>query len=531
VHARPGLLKLIEESKDEAIRADAVECLGAHGQAEDVAMLSGLATKDGGGPEAAAARKALERMVGPGVSEAIVRLMASPDAPARNMAIALVTSRRIETATPALVKMIGGADAAAAGNAVKSLALLGGPGELPGLMKILVNTTDDGLRTTVEAAVASICTRTTDRSACARAVLPAMISAISPASRMAVLRLLPRVRTPEALATAQRAMREEANPEILQAAIRAVSDWPDISAAQTLLDYAKAAKNPSDAVLAMRGCLRLADLKDQPPAQRLAVYRSVLEAAQRPEEKKQALAGLADLPSPDALDVLVKYVKDPAVGADAAQAAMRLARQIGAGFRQRAEAALQQVKANAPTEEIRQAADATIKNLARTGQTPDGYILAWMLSGPYTQEGKSGAELCDVAFAPEKPGAQAEWRFQGVPADAKTRGLVELNVILGGNERIAYLRTEILSPKAQEAVLELGSDDGAKVWVNGQQVLSKNVVRPYSPGEDKVKISLKQGANTLLLKVIQGGGEWSAAARLTAADGKALDFTVAPNSK
>ncbi|MCX5683970.1 MAG: hypothetical protein NT049_09830, partial [Planctomycetota bacterium] len=362
------------------------------------------------------------------------------------------------------------------------------------------------------------------------AVLQVMVSAITPASRMAVLRLLPRVRTPEALAAAQRSMRDE-TAEIAQAAIRAVSDWPDLSAAQTLLDFAKTAKKPTDAVLAMRGCLRLADQKDQPLAQRLSVYRSVLEQAARPEEKKQALAGLADLASPDALDVLAKYVKDPAIGADAAQATIRLARQLGAGYRQRAEAALQQVKAQATTDEIRQAADATIKNLARTGQTPDGYVLAWMLSGTYTQESKSGAELFDVAFPPEKPAAQAEWRFVGVPADAKTRGLVELNVILGGNERIAYLRTEILSPKAQEAVLELGSDDGAKVWVNGQQVLAKNVVRPYAAGEDKVKISLKQGTNTLLVKVIQGGGEWSAAARLVAPDGKALDFTVAPNSK
>ena len=530
VRARPGLLKLLEESKDEAIRVPAIECLGVHGQAEDMAMLVKLATKDSGA-EAAAARKALERMGGAGASEAIVRLLTSADAPTRNMALALVTSRRIETAMPTLVKMCADTDTAAAGEAVKSIAALGGPGELPGLMKILVNTTDDTLRAAVEAAAASICTRTTDRTACARAVLPTLASAITPASRMAVLRLLPRVRTPEALATAQRAMREEINPEILQAAIRAVSDWPDISAAQALLDYAKTAKNATDAVLAMRGCLRLADQKEQPMAQRLSVYRGVLEAAQRPDEKKQALAGLADLPSPDALDVLARYVRDPEIGADAAQATMRLARQLGAGFRQRAEAALQQVKAGATTEELRRQADVTIRNLARTGQTADGYVLAWMLSGPYTQEGKTGAELFDAAFAPEKPGSQAEWRFQGVAADAKTRGLVELNVILGGDERAAYLRTEILSPKPQEAVLELGSDDGAKAWVNGKQVLAKNVVRPYNAGEDKVKISLKQGMNTLLLKVIQGGGEWSAAVRLTAPDGKPLDFTVAPNSK
>lgn len=530
VRARPGLLKLLDESKDDALRAAAIECMGVHGQAEDVPLIVRLATKDEGA-EAAAARKALERMVAPGVSEAIIKLLASAEAPARNLGLALVTSRHIETAVPALMKMSTGADAAAASEAVKTLAALGGPGELAGLMKVLVNTDNDALRTATEAAVAAICTRTSDRDACARAVLPSMASAVAPASRMAVLRLLPRVKTPEALALAQRVMREETEPEVAQAAIRAISEWPDLSAAKILLDHAKTAKNPGDAVLALRGCLRLADQKDQPLPQRLSLYRSVLEAAQRPDEKKLALAGLADLPSPDALDLLTRYVKDPAIGADAAQAAIRLARQIGGGFRQRAEAALQQVKAQAPNDEIRQLADVTIKNLSRTGQTPDGYILAWMLSGPYTQEGKSGAELFDVALAPEKPAAQAEWRFVGVPADAKTPGLVELNVILGGNERAAYLRTEILSPKAQEAMLALGSDDGLKVWVNGQQVLAKNVVRPYRAGEDKVKISLKQGTNALLLKIIQGGGEWSAAARLTAADGKALDFTVAPNSK
>jgi hypothetical protein len=108
---------------------------------------------------------------------------------------------------------------------------------------------------------------------------------------------------------------------------------------------------------------------------------------------------------------------------------------------------------------------------------------------------------------------------------------VELNVILGGEHRVAYLRTEVLSSKAQEALMELGGDDGVKVWVNGQQVLAKNVVRGYRAGEERVKISLKRGTNTLLLKVIQGSGEWSAAVRLTAPDGKPLDFTVAPNSK
>jgi hypothetical protein len=526
VAARPALLKLIQDAKDESTRLLALDCLATHGQADDVAMLVKLAMK-GGGAEAAVARRVLERMSGAGVNDAIAKLLESPDAGTRNLAVALVTSRRSEAAMPVLVKMAGGADAAAAAEAVKALASLGTPAELPALVKTLTGTGDAAVRTAVEGAVAAICGRTADREACAKVLVPALDTTAAPAARASLLQLLPRVKTPDALAAAQKVLKADKDPAVVQAAVRALADWPDISAAPALMDFAKTAPNATDAVLAMRGCLRLAGLKDQPVAERLAAYRGVLELAQRPDEKKQALAGLADVPSPDALDLLAKYAQDAALGADATQATLRLARQIGPAYRQRATAALQQLKAQASAEDVRNQADEAIRALASATRTPDGTILAWMLAGPYAQEGKSGAELFDVAFPPEKAGP-ADWRVQVVPANAPTPGLVELNAILGGNERAAYLRTEIISPKAQPAVLELGSDDGIKVWLNGKVVHANNATRPARPGEDKTKINLKEGANTLLVKVVQGGGEWALVARLTTTDGKPLDFSVSP---
>ena len=527
VAARPTLLKLIQDSKDEPARLLALDALATHGQADDVALLVKLAMKEGGA-EASVARKVLERMPAAGVSEAITKLLDAPDAAARKLAMALAVSRRIEAALPVLVKMAGGSDAAVAAEAVKALQSLGTPAEIPALVKILVSATDADLRTAVEGAVAAVCTRTQDREACARALVPALDTAATPAARASLIMLLPRVKSEQALAAAQKALKQEP-AEVSQAAVRALSDWPDISAAQALLDHAKTAKNPTDAILAIRGCLRLAALKDQPMAQRLAVYRGVLETAQRPDEKKQALAGLADVASPDALQVLVKYAPDPALGADAAQAALRLARAIGAAYRTQAEAALGQLKTQAATEDLRKQADDTLKALANSSMSVDGYILSWMLSGPYTQEGKTGSDLFDVAFPPEKPPAQAEWKVVTVPPNAAVPGMVEMDKILGGNERVAYLRTQVTSPKAQEAMLELGSDDGIKVWLNGQRVHSNNATRPCRPGEDKVRIKLKEGANTLLLKVTQGGGEWSATARLIGVDGKPMNVIVAPN--
>ena len=525
IKARAALVKLVQESKDGAVRLAAIDCLATHGQGEDVPLLVKLAVEEGG-TDAAVARKVLERMAGPGVNEAIAGLLGSADAKTRGMAMTLVTSRRIEAALPALVKMTAGADAAVAADAVKALAALGTAAEVPGLMKILVETKDAPLRAAVQGAVGSICTRETDREACGRGVLPALDTAAGPEARVAVLQLLPRVGTAKALAAAKQALTAGGDAQVSQAALRALGDWPDTSAAPALLDYAKATQTPTDAVLAIRGCLRLAGLREQPVAERLSIYRRSLDLAARPEEKKLALAGLAELLSADALDLLVKCAADKTLGDDAVQAALRLAAKIGPVAHKRTEAALKQLKALPLTGDAPTRVDEALKALAGAGLSPDGYILAWMLSGPYTQEGKGGNDMLGTPFPPEKPAGKAEWQPCAVPAN---KPLVELNVILGGNERAAYLKTEIGSPKAQDAVLELGSDDGVKVWLNGQVVHENNTTRACAPGQDKVKIRLKQGANPLLVKVAQGGGEWSVIARLRAADGGAIDAGVGLN--
>ena len=521
VPARGPLLKVVAAAKDEPVKVAALECLVTHGKAEDVPMLVGLATK-GASAEGAAAKSVLERMPGAGVNDAIAGLLESSDAATRPFVMALVTARHVEEAMPILVKMAAGTDAAVAADSVKALAALGTPTQVPGLVKLLVTTTDAPTRNALEGAIGSICTRTTDREACAKAVLPALDSASMPVARMAVIHLLPRLKTEAALAAAVKILKEGKDAEVGQAALRALGDWPDIAAAPALLDYAKTTQNPTDSVLAMRGCLRLAGLKDQPIAQRLSVYQGILAASQRPDEKKQALAGVADVQSAEALGVLVKYLADPALETDAAQATIRLAKLIGPINRAQATAALEKVKAQPlASDDLKKQVDAAIMDLAKAGFSADGYILAWLVSGPYTQEGKTGGDLFDVAFPPEK-GAQADWRVAALPANSK--GLLELDHIFGGDNRVAYAKTEIVSPKAQDALLEIGSDDGNKVWLNGKVVNAVNTTRACKPGNDKVKISLKEGANVLLIKVTQDGGEWQLIARLVAPDGKPLDL-------
>jgi hypothetical protein len=96
------------------------------------------------------------------------------------------------------------------------------------------------------------------------------------------------------------------------------------------------------------------------------------------------------------------------------------------------------------------------------------------------------------------------------------------NLPNSGDNHAAYLRTFVFSPKAQEAQLELGSDDGIKAWLNGKQVHANNAARGCEPNQDKVKLTLKEGWNELMLKVNNGGGDFAACARIRAADGAKL---------
>ena len=81
-----------------------------------------------------------------------------------------------------------------------------------------------------------------------------------------------------------------------------------------------------------------------------------------------------------------------------------------------------------------------------------------------------------------------------------------INRINFGGKAITYLYRTVKSDSEVTKTVSIGSDDGIKIWLNGKVVHDNPAMRGVSPGSDTVKLNLKKGTNTVLLKIDNEGG-------------------------
>ena len=226
--------------------------------------------------------------------------------------------------------------------------------------------------------------------------------------------------------------------------------------------------------------------------------------AEQADEKKLVLGGVGDVVHVDALELAQSHLADEALRDEAAAAMLSIAQGLAATNRVEAMAAIDAVLAL-------ENADALHRNAKSARETIEryrGFITTWRVSGPYFGDGIKANQLLATPFAPElNDGAAAQWRDLPITNSRKPWEF-DLAKAIGGENRCVYAKAEIYSEADQPAMLELGSDDGVKVWLNGQVVHENNVMRGLAIGHDKPKVTLKRGWNKLMLKISNGGGGW-----------------------
>ncbi|MEQ1822966.1 MAG: PSD1 and planctomycete cytochrome C domain-containing protein [Fimbriimonadaceae bacterium] len=171
------------------------------------------------------------------------------------------------------------------------------------------------------------------------------------------------------------------------------------------------------------------------------------------------------------------------------------------------------VKARLPEQDL-EARGYELKMEAALAQAKPEEALAWAGSINITPPAASKWEISnafpakdfEAAYAMEcgpEPGGiedKAQWK----PLDLKAGAPVK---VVYKDNASAFVRGVITSQKAQTFELRVGSDDGIKIWINGNLVHENKVARGVSEATDTVKVEFKAGENPILVKIINGGGE------------------------
>jgi HEAT repeat protein len=336
---------------DPAIRKAAILSLGKLGNSSSVALLA-LIVKD---PDSRRdALKALAELSGPGVVPAMVQSAASGDPDVRAALLTVLAQRGQAEALPAFRTALADADPKVRRAAVGGLSALGTLEDMKPLSDHIATAADDGERDELGSAMAAIGLRSTDETARSASALQAL-SGASPATKIALLAVLSSLGGDRALQAVQASLAESG--DVHNAALRGLAEWPSSAPMSVLKAAAKDEAEKSNRITALRGYIKMIGGSAQQPAEKVQSYKEAIAMSERPDEKRQALAGLAETGAIESLSVIQPYLDDPDVKNEAYLAYERLGEALSSRQPDAAREALQRVIDNAP--------DGRLKNRAR----------------------------------------------------------------------------------------------------------------------------------------------------------------------
>lgn len=164
----------------------------------------------------------------------------------------------------------------------------------------------------------------------------------------------------------------------------------------------------------------------------------------------------------------------------------------------------------------------------------EGYIRDWLMLAPIPlPEGADAGELLLRSQVPDeaklKPkagdavsvnGRQLTWR-----AITATTNYFDFNAILKSqnDQSAGYMVTYVeCEREIPDVTIAVGSNDQGRIYFNGVDIYAFTEARPLMLDADKGRITLKQGINVFVFKVINQQNSWQGAMRLMDKAGKPL---------
>jgi hypothetical protein len=167
---------------------------------------------------------------------------------------------------------------------------------------------------------------------------------------------------------------------------------------------------------------------------------------------------------------------------------------------------------------------------------PGEFMRQWLILGPmpypclediYVYTMDEGVDMSDekersifgqdtidvVDFQPKTTICDREYQWSVLETERSTIDLTQL-IKEDGEYKVAYLWAQIEMPQNRVSTLGIGSDDGVKVWLNGELVHANWVLREVVEDNDRIPVHFKKGKNQLVLKIQSTGGPFGFCCRL-----------------
>jgi hypothetical protein len=142
---------------------------------------------------------------------------------------------------------------------------------------------------------------------------------------------------------------------------------------------------------------------------------------------------------------------------------------------------------------------ASLRNLTQT-PLKDIKLAEWRASDPLPAESVADEPVALDKVTPKAKGADGNTLLHSQRhwSDGDVHGLDLRPKTL----RYLYREIRVGTPGAEE--IAWGCDGPAVLWLNGGKVYSGGGSRPCKPGQQRIRIDLRKGANTLIVKVFRG---------------------------
>ena len=315
-------------SQDPRVRKTALHVLGMLGGAAQAEVLLKALAPGRDPAESVIALEGLERMDAVGIDGLILEALSSATEPALRIdLIHLLDVRGATNAVSRLLEQAAGPDAKVAAAACYALKSLARPRDLPALLELTRSAKDQSVKEAAESAVCAACAGM-GGDAGAEAVLARLEAAREPAERNSWIRILTTLGCARALPAIEAAL-GDTNEAVADNALEQLGRWPDPAPMDSLLAVAETAADPLRRRRALLSAARMAAMAAEESQRPAGVVAAWLErasaAAQSVEEKRLLISALGRLKIARSLRLLLPYLEDRSLEAEAALAVVNIA--------------------------------------------------------------------------------------------------------------------------------------------------------------------------------------------------------------